>query len=207
MFGRLAALLTGASLAACSIVGVRSAEEPRFQVIDHAAAIEVRQYGPRIAAETAVSGSELEARSVGFRRLAGYIFGRNRQRADIAMTAPVAQRREEVPMTAPVTQARGETGEWVIRFFMPAGYTLDTLPEPLDPEVRLVTVPGDTVAALRFAGSTAPGAVASKQRELLKALHSSAWRPVGPVATWFYDPPWTLPPFRRTEVVVHVRRR
>jgi hypothetical protein len=208
MLARLTALLTGASLAACSVVGVRDAEEPKFEVVDHvSAAVEVRQYGPRIAAETAVSGSEMETRSAGFRRLAGYIFGSNRSRATIAMTAPVAQKQETIAMTAPVMQARDEAGQWVVRFFMPASYTMEMLPEPLDPAVRLVAVPGETTAVLRFSGSTAPEAVAAKQGDLLRALEGSAWRPDGAVAAWFYDPPWTLPPFRRNEVAVPVVRR
>jgi SOUL heme-binding protein len=90
---------------------------------------------------------------------------------------------------------------------MPASYTMETLPEPLDPAVRLVAAPGETTAVLRFSGSTAPEAVAAKQGDLLRALQGSAWRPDGAVVAWFYDPPWTLPPFRRNEVAVPVVRR
>ncbi len=185
----LTALLTGASLAACSVVGVRGAEEPRFQVVERIGAVEVRQYGPRIAAETAVPGSEMDARGTGFRRLANYIFGANRARAEIAMTAPVAQEKPMIAMTAPVAQARGDAGQWVIRFFMPATYVLHTLLEPLDPTVRLVPVPAETMAVLRFSGSTAPEAVATKQDAWLRALQGSAFRPDGTTVAWFYDPP------------------
>jgi len=167
----------------------------------------VRQYGPRVAAETAVPGGEMEARYAGFRRLADYIFGDNRSRTEIAMTAPVAQERETIAMTAPVAQGRDPAGQWVIRFFMPAKYTMETLPEPLNPAVRLVVVPSETVAVLRFSGSTAPEAVAARRDTLLRALAGSAWRPEGKPVAWFYDPPWTLPPFRRNEVAVPVARR
>ena len=207
MLSRLTAVLTGASLAACSVIGIRETEEPRYRVIDRAGAFEVREYGPRIAAETSVPGGEMGARSTGFRRLAGYIFGDNRPRAKIAMTAPVAQEKETIAMTAPVVQSGGGAGPWTIRFFMPAKYTMATLPEPTNPAVRLVEVPGETVAVLRYAGSTAPETVAAKQDELMQALRTGAWQPVGAPVTWFYDPPWTLPPFRRTEAVVVVSRR
>jgi len=209
MLLRLSALLTGAALAACSVVGVREAEEPSFLVVERVGAVEVRQYGPRIAAETQVSGDELDARSAGFRRLAGYIFGGNRSRTKVAMTAPVAQgkEKESIAMTAPVAQAQDASGQWTIRFFMPAKYTMETLPAPLDPAVRMVEVPGETLAVLRFAGSTAPDAVEAKQRGLLQALQGSAWQPAGTPVAWFYDPPWTLPPFRRNEVAVEVARR
>ena len=217
MLPKLTAALTGATLAACSVVGVREAEEPAFSVIARVGAVEVRQYAPRIAAETSVGGGEMEARSAGFRRLAGYIFGSNHSRAKIAMTAPVAQAPvvqapvvqsgESIAMTAPVAQARDGSGQWLIRFFMPAKYTMETLPQPLDPAVRLVPVPGETMAVLRFSGSTAPEAVKARERELLRTLQGSAWQPTGTAVAWFYDPPWTLPPFRRNEVAAPVTRR
>ena len=207
MLSKLTAALTGASLAACSVVGVREAEEPAFSVVERVGAVEMRQYAPRVAAETSVNGGEMEARSTGFRRLAGYIFGNNRSRSKVAMTAPVAQAKETIAMTAPVAQARDASGQWTIRFFMPAKYTIETLPQPLDPAVRLVPVPGETMAVLRFAGSTAPNAVEGKERQLLRVLQGSRWQPTGAAVAWFYDPPWTLPPFRRNEVAVPVTRR
>ena len=123
------------------------------------------------------------------------------------MTAPVAQAREAIAMTAPVVQARDASGQWVIRFFMPENYTMETLPKPLDPAVRLVPVPAQVTAVLRFSGSTAPARVEAKEKELLRLLQDSAWQPSGAVVAWFYDPPWTLPPFRRNEVAVPVARR
>ena len=201
---RLITLGASIFLASCSVVGIREAEEPRYQLLQQIGPLEIRQYAPRIAAHTNVSGNEMNARSAGFRRIADYIFGDNHARASIAMTAPVAQKSQTVAMTAPVAQARSDTGAWVIRFFMPAQYTMETLPAPNDPAVELVKIPAETYAVLRFSGSTAPAAVAAKQSALLDLLRNSIWHPIGSVVTWFYDPPWTLPPFRRTEVAVQV---
>ena len=81
------------------------------------------------------------------RRLAGYIFGGNSRRAAIAMTAPVAQSSQKIAMTAPVAQSPGKGGGSVIRFYLPAKWSLQTLPVPNDDEVRLVEVklpPGST---------------------------------------------------------------
>ena len=71
------------------------------------------------------------------------------------MTAPVArQSGQKIAMTAPVSKTSGADGRSVVRFFMPAGWTMDTLPEPTDHEVGLVTVPGETVAVLPASPAT-----------------------------------------------------
>jgi hypothetical protein len=181
-------------------------EEPAFTVLGSPAGLEIRQYGPRIAAETTVTGRNEKARNDGFGRLAGYIFGGNTTRTSIAMTAPVAQASEKIAMTAPVGQTPDGSGAWRIQFIMPSQYTLDTLPIPRDPSVRLVAIEPETFAVLRFSGSTGDKAVAAQKAELLRRLAGSGWRAEGEPVAWFYDPPWRLPSQRRNEVAVQVVR-
>ncbi len=111
-------------------------EKPQYRVVQELQGIEVREYAPYLVAEIEVSGSREEAGNAGFRRLADYIFGKNRGEKKIAMTAPVAQQDgARIAMTAPVAQQeRLDCGPstWVIQFMMPSEYTRDTLPEPLD---------------------------------------------------------------------------
>jgi len=194
-----------------SIVGIRhGTEEPHYTVVQQIPGAQIRRYGPRIAAETTVTSSEETARNVGFRRLARYIFGANHAGAKIAMTAPVAQEPvsvhgEKIAMTAPVSQTADGEGRWVIRFFMPADKTMESLPEPDDDAVKLVTVPEETVAVRRFTGSRSRRAIAAQTAELMRAVRGAGFEPTGSPATWFYDPPWTAPPLRRNEVVVPVK--
>jgi hypothetical protein len=211
----LARALNGLALAAaaavssaCTVVGVRDGtEEPAYTVVGLVNGAEVRRYGPRLAAEVTVAGDETSARNAGFRPLAAYIFGANEGRSKVAMTIPVVQARgERIAMTAPVAQERAEGG-WTIRFFMPAEYTEETLPKPTDPRVRIVQVPSETVAVLRFRGAPGPEAVRAQKRRLLAALATGPWAPAGEAEAWFYDPPWTIPALRRNEVVVRVTPR
>jgi hypothetical protein len=205
----MAALLSSLLVTACSVVGIRSGvEEPRYAVVDRAGPVEIRRYDSRLAAETTVAGSALEARSAGFRRLAGYIFGGNTTKTSIAMTAPVAQAAasQRIDMTAPVAQSRDADGGWVIRFFLPAALTEAAAPVPNDPAVRIVAVPPETVAVLRYSGSISPASVADAQARLKAALAASPWHATGEALSWFYDPPWTLPPLRRNEAAVPVAR-
>jgi len=181
-------------------VGIRAGtEEPHHLSTPLTANVELRRYGPRIAAETTVDADVERARNIGFRRLAGYIFGGNHRTESIAMTTPVTQG-ETIAMTAPVAQRRS-----TIRFYLPAKWTLDTLPTPDDERVRLVPVPAETVAVLRFSGDRSPRAVATHTTELLDALYANDIEVVGEPQAWFYDPPWTLPCRRRNEVAVPVR--
>jgi hypothetical protein len=199
--------LVALSLAGCSVVGIRAGTpEPAYTVIGAAGPLQIRQYAPRLAASVTIPGDEVAARSAGFRRLAGFIFGANTARAAIEMTAPVAQSAAKIAMTAPVAQSVGPDG-WTISFYMPAGYTVATLPKPNDTGIHIVTVPAETYAVYRFSGI--PGAAPVHRAEAILAanLKNAPWSPAGPPVTWFYDPPWTLPFARRNEVAVPVTPR
>ena len=207
LFEAIAALLSGMG----NTVGIRAGtEEPRYAVVDRIGTVEVRQYGPRLAAEATVSGDQEAARNEGFRKVAGYIFGGNEAKTSIAMTAPVAQSAaggsRAIAMTMPVVQAGAGAGAWTIQFFMPAKFTRETLPAPKDPAVRIVEVPGQTYAVLRFSGARDGKAVATRTAQLKAMLTGSQWRASGEPVAWFYDPPWTLPPLRRNEVAAPVTR-
>ena len=204
--------LSSVFLAGCSVFGIRSGyEQPRYDVVATLAAdVEVRRYGPRLAAETVVAGDDEEAaRNAAFRILAAYIFGANAGDREIAMTAPVEVDAggREIAMTAPVAIAAAQPGQYVMRFFLPARYDLASAPVPTDPRVRILEVPAETVAVLRFSGSAAPERVAEREADLRRVLEASDWRGVGEPVGLFYDPPWTLPWWRRNEVAVAVAPR
>ena len=206
MLGRIAEAAGTVVEIPLSTLGVRvGTEEPKHTTQPLGSGVELRRYGPRIAAETTVSDDEERARNAGFRRLAGYIFGGNDGGARIAMTAPVAQQSgTRIAMTAPVAQSASADGEWVIRFFMPSKWTLEGLPTPDDDRVRLVTVPEEVFAVLRFSGDRGPRAVARQTERLRHSLQAFGFDRTGEPVAWFYDPPWTLPFRRRNEIAIPV---
>ena len=207
MLKKIASTIGQVAESAVGIVGIRvGTEEPAHTSRTLTDTVEIRRYEPRIAAQTTVDADEEQARSDGFRRLAGYIFGGNSDSQKVAMTAPVSQSSGEskkIAMTAPVSQA-ADGDSWTIRFFMPSKWTMDTLPTPNDDRVSLVEVPAETVAVLRFSGSRGRENVAPKMKELVDVLRANGIETLGEPMTWFYDPPWTLAPLRRNEVVVSV---
>ncbi len=180
-------------------------EEPAYVTVLSDGNFEVRDYPALIVAEVTVNGKQKEAASKGFRLLAGYIFGGNKRRQSIAMTAPVAQQpiSEKIAMTAPVTQIQN-AGNWTVRFTMPSAYTVDSLPEPNDPNVQLRQLPPERFAVLWFSGLARPDDVDAKSAELIEAAKSHNLRSIGPITLAQYNPPWTLWFMRRNEVMIPV---
>jgi len=196
--GLLLLLVTGAAMAT---------EEPAYTVIEKSGSFELRRYAPMIVAETLVAGSMDDASGSGFRLIADYIFGNNTVRnggnGKISMTAPVtmAAQSEEISMTAPVSMERS-AGKWRIHFVMPSEYTLDTLPRPNNPAVRLREIPATNYAVIRFSGFAGEKKVAAKTAELKAWLEGRGIEPLGNPELARYNPPWTLPFFRRNEVMI-----
>ena len=169
---------------------VLAVEEPAYRTVLKDGAFEIRDYPALVVAETTATGSQWEAGGQGFRALAGYIFGGNRNQRKIAMTAPVG-----------MTQTGGE---WVVRFTMPRGYALDTLPKPDNARVALREAPPTRFAVLGFSGLAREGTVADRKAELSAWIAKRQLRPTGPATLAQYNPPWTLWFLRRNEVMVPV---
>ena len=115
-------------------------ESPHYKVEKELDGCEIRVYSAYVLAQVDVESDFDGALRNGFEILAHYIFGGNRTRKSIPMTAPVS---EEIPMLAPVTSEKismtapvteEQAGEHVFRvsFAMPSKFTLETLPEPQD---------------------------------------------------------------------------
>jgi len=183
-------------------VAVAKVEEPKFTVELSDGRHQVRRYGERVVAETIVAGARKQAENEGFQRLAGYIFGGNRQSSKIAMTAPVGQRAigRTIAMTAPVSQ-KAEGDSWVVAFTMPEGETLTTLPEPNDSRVTLRTRPALRVAVAKFSGRWTDESFTEHTGELRSWLLKRGLSAVDEVVEVNrYDPPWTPWFLRRNEV-------
>ena len=194
--GLLAFLISGNSLAI---------EEPNYEIALSQGEFELRRYAPHIIAATYVVGDFGNVGSEGFRRLAGYIFGGNRSRQQISMTAPVTldPQSEKLAMTAPVSQ-QSSGDKWRIAFVMPASYTMETLPIPKDSRVNLQEVPERLVATLRYSGPSNDASYQKKEEILLDWILDRGWTIESPPAFARYDPPYVPWFLRRNEVLIEV---
>ena len=87
---------------------------------------------------------------------------------------------------------------------MPGGYTMLTLPKPLNPAVVLREVPGKRYAVLVFSGFAGEEKAQQKTDELAAWLKSKNLKAIAAAQLARYDPPWTLPFLRRNEILVEI---
>jgi effector-binding domain-containing protein len=184
-------------------------EQADYTVVKKMNGYEIREYPAQLVAQTAVQGSYGESLSKGFRIVAGYIFGGNTKKESIAMTAPVLAQKggktsERIAMTAPVV-ATAEGDSLVISFGMPRSYTLETLPKPNDPRVKIVLIPAKKYAVMRFSWYRSDARIKSTQDKLLSALARDKVAAQGSMAYAGYNAPWTPPWMIRNEVLVEIK--
>lgn len=185
--------------------GANAIEEPSYKVLKKYSQFEVRQYAPYIVAEVTVPGPADEAGNKAFEYLGGYIFGKNKGAKKIEMTAPVSQTPApiKIEMTVPVIQKPVDK-EFVVQFTMPKEFTMDTLPEPNNPKVKLRQVPSQNFAVIRYSGSWSQSLYDEKLAELKKALQEEGIKTQGEAVFSRYNAPFSIPFFRRNEIWLEV---
>lgn len=184
-----------------------SEEEPAYQVDSKDGNFEVRKYPEMIAAEVTVPSSGKGADNEAFSILAGYIFGKNETQKQMESAAQVTSERktnEKIPMTVPVTE-KFESDTMIMRFYMPSKYTFETLPKPLDERIRLVFVPAQKFAVIRFSGSPDEHSIERHTKQLNDLVQKKELSAENEVMRAFYNPPWTLPFLRRNELWIRLQ--
>jgi hypothetical protein len=184
-------------------------EEPKFTLLEKDQSFELRLYEPKILAEVVVNGTMREASSKGFKLIADFIFGNNiatsGKSEKISMTAPVLiePHAEKISMTAPVNVEQSGAG-WKVNFVMPSQYTLETLPKPNNPVVKIKPIPAKKFAVIQFSGLVDEEKMAKKVNDLEQWISTKQLKVVGNAELARYNPPWTLPFLRRNEVLIEV---
>ncbi len=173
--------------------------EPTYRLERHTVDYDIRVYAPYLVAEVIVPGPAESASSEGFRLLAAYIFGGNSGSNKLAMTAPVTQTPVKLPMTVPVTQSQLDDG-FRVRFVMPSGYTLATLPMPNNGRVTLSEVPAQRVAVRRYSGRWTEKNYDEHVAELRASLAAAGLVTHGAPILARYNAPYVPPFLRRNEV-------
>jgi len=194
-------------------------ETPSYNVEKKEDSFEIRAYSSYIVAQVDLESDFDAALRNGFEILAHYIFGGNKKRESIAMTAPVSEEKvsgsEEIPMMAPVTSEKismtapvieEQAGEraYRISFAMPSSFTLETLPEPQDTRIMFKAVESRRTAAIRFSGRVHEKLATQKTEELRAWLSRNGIVPKSNFVIALYNPPFIPGIFRRNEIIVDI---
>ena len=183
---------------------VSNVEQPKYQVVESSGNIEIRDYAPRswLRRKYRGTGAMLLARASVSSPITS--FGNNTTAQKVPMTAPVTQQgSEKIAMTAPVTQ-QGDGNIWRVRFVMPSSYTIETLPKPNNPAVKLKEIGAKRYAVIRFSGMAGEDSLKRRTEELNAFISAKNLTPLSAPTYAFYNPPWTLPFLRRNEVMVEI---
>ncbi|NEU14841.1 heme-binding protein [Methylobacterium sp. BTF04] len=97
------------------------------------------------------------------------------------------------------TDARGTMRFYLLRMVVEAG-----APEPTEPGVRLVRIPPERLAVLRFSGTASPAARDEKARILANVMETAGRKPADQRFFMGYDPPFSVPFLRRNEVALRL---
>ena len=191
------------------VFGKSNIEEPVFKLLldrtEVAVPYQIREYGKRIAVETKMGG---ETDRSPFMKLAGYIGvvgdPANEGGTSIDMTAPVIRtdgKGTKIAMTAPVVREEG-----IMQFVLPAEYdSLQKAPKPTDSTVFLKEIPPSVGAVKQYTGSydqdlCKKWAIDVGQQLREDGIELSEEYVLRSYQFWGYNPPFTLPMFRRNEV-------
>jgi effector-binding domain-containing protein len=204
---RTVAVLAALALGAAGGVAMGT-EEAVYAVEKEDGDFQVRRYAPQVVAETVVDGTLEEAGNKAFRPLFNYISGANRSQGKIAMTAPVGQQAEgqKIAMTAPVGQ-EAVSNRWVVTFMMPTNYTMATLPQPTDENVRLRAIPARRMAAVQYSGTWSRSRYERNLARLREWMKAQGLAAAGDPVWARYNAPFTPWFLRRNEVLVPLASR
>ncbi len=165
-------------------------ETPNYKVIKTLGDVEIREYPQMILAQTKLGGKRYESNgNNGFGVVANYIFGGNKQKQKIAMTAPVIMNMSDTDAS--------------MSFVMPSQYKIADLPSPNSNAVTLVSQDSMKLAVLRFGGFSSDEKIAKHAQLLTQVLEKNNIRTKGSLLYMGYNAPWDVIN-RRNEVAFQI---
>ena len=187
---------------------IMATDEPDFNLILKEDKFEIREYASKIIAQVEVFGDFDDASSKGFKILADYIFGNNTStdgNSRIEMTAPVEMEPlpQKINMTKPVL-TEGNDNNWIVSFIMPNEFTLETLPKPNNKSIKILSLPKEKYAVIVFSGLVRESSYLEKEKLLNQFIKEKKLKTSGEIKIARYNPPWTLPFFRRNELMIKI---
>ena len=167
----------------------RNTEQHKYVVLKKFDKFEVRKYEAAVFSSVKLNvDSYKETSGMGFRILAGYIFGDNESNEKIAMTSPVAM---EISDTSKMS------------FMVPKDMNVDKLPKPNNKDIIFEKQNEKIMAAVQFDGWADDEKIEYYKSILIEELSKQNLAHYNKFSFLGYNPPFDLVD-RRNEVVVEL---
>jgi len=182
-----------------------SIEQTKYAVVSTENEFEIRDYEPHILAESIVVGALDYAANAAFYSLFQFISGDNLPCAELEKSMPISQKdmNKRIQMTSPIWLRAG-IGNWAVRFMMPASYTLENLPQPMNFRVTLCKVPAQRMATVRYSSFWAEKSYLKNKITLESWIKKVGLTTMGDPIWARYNQPFMPWFWRRNEVLIPI---
>ena len=160
-------------------------EEVKFDIVHKNEIYEIRKYSERPVAQ-AINDKDNGT----FRKRFNYIAGANNSSKKIEMTTPVTQMKKN--------------NVSFMQFYLPSKFNKKTTPIPTNSDVEIMLMKEGYFAAIRYSGRSSDKNFIKYSKILREKLLEDKISINGCASKATYNPPWTLPIFRRNEVLFNV---
>lgn len=172
------------------VASVNKTEEQKYTVVQKDQNFEIRFYpSSTMASINSDAKTYKDLSGPGFGKLAGYIFGGNEDKTQIAMTSPV-----QMVINDTVSS---------MSFVMPSSYTKSNLPKPNNPDVILKETTAEYVAAIQFNGFASDKELKFYAEKLQEILKEKGIKTSGNIRFLGYNPPFQFVG-RRNEIIISI---
>jgi len=161
-------------------------EEVKFDIVHKNKIYEIRKYSERLVAQ-AINDKDNGT----FRKLFNYISGANNSS-------------KKIEMTSPVTQIKKNNVSFM-QFYLPSEFNKKTTPTPTNSDVEITLMKEGYFAVIRYSGRSSDKNFIKYSKILRGKLLEDKILINGFAIKATYNPPWTLPPFRRNEVMFNIK--
>ena len=165
-------------------------QRQEFKVLRTYKDFEVREYMPCVLAEVKIVADYASAGTMAFGSLFQYISKGNKSSKQIAMTAPV------------IAAQMADASEWLVSFVMPAGSTLEDMPDPNDSRVVLREIGSEICIAASFRGRATEELAQQKESDLRAAATKENIAISDETRICRFDPPLKPGVLQYNEVVI-----
>ncbi len=190
-FAGIAMVFIGLAYFGWKLTARSAYESAEYTILESDGQFETRKY-PDLMLATTNMQFESQGDDGSFMRLFRYISGANDEEQKVEMTTPVFM------------ESNGSGVQDQMGFVIPKKVADQRVPVPSGDGVQIRKRAGGRFAVIRFAGRMNSKTAAKAEEKLRSWIDEKGFVVEGDVETAGYDPPWTLGPLRRNEVLIRL---